>query len=93
MADLGVGEAFVGQVCDLRFLWCERLAGVGGALAHCLAGSQQFALRALGEGVRSHRFEGGESRFELNSRIDTAMFTTKPLAVDELRAGMVDGDT
>ena len=92
LADLGVGEAFVSQAGDLRFLRCEGIIRVGGALAHRLAGGQQFALRALGECMRTHLVERRIGSFELAARIDAAMFAAKPLAVDELRAGVVDDD-
>ena len=48
--------------------------------------------------ARAHRRHGTDlverrvGRFELAARINTTIFTTKPLAVDELRAGVVDDD-
>ena len=92
LADLRVREAIVSQASDLRFLRRERLVGIGGALAHRLASGQQFALRALGECIRTHRVERGVGRFKLLARIDAATLTAKPLAVDQLRSGVVDGD-
>ena len=53
LADLGVGEAFVSNAGDLRFLRREGIIRVGGALAHRVAGGEQFALCALGECVRA----------------------------------------
>jgi len=90
LPDLRVGEAIAGQASDLRFLRRELIARVRGALAHRLAGGQQFALRALGECLRTHRVEGRVGRFELLARIDAAMLTAKPLTVDQLRASVVD---
>jgi hypothetical protein len=42
--------------------------------------------------MRTHRFERRTGRFELPARIDASMFTAKPFAIDELRAGVMDDD-
>jgi hypothetical protein len=90
LANLWVGEAVAGQASDLCFLRRELIACIRGALAHRLAGGQQFALCALGERLRTHCVERRVGRFELLARIDAAMLTAKPLTVDQLRASVVD---
>src|ERR1700722_5858876 len=92
LADLRVGEAIAGHASDLRFLRRELIARVRSALAHRLAGGQQFALRALGECLRTHRVERRVGRFELLARIEAGILAAMPLAVHQLRAGMVDGN-
>ena len=92
LADLGVGEPVKGQPGYLRFLRREGITGVFGALADGFARGQEFALRPVGGRMGTHRIERRVGRFQLGTRIDTAVFTSKPLAVDELRARVVDDD-
>jgi len=86
LADLGVGEPVKGQPGYLRFLRREGITGVFGALADGFARGQEFALRPVGGRMGTHRIERRVGRFQLGTRSDTAVFTSKPLAVDELRA-------
>ena len=86
-ADLGVGEAVLGESGDLCLLGCEHAARLVGALARALARGPEFASGALGKCLGSDAAEHFVRCSQLLTRVHAPVLTAEPFAVEEVRAG------
>jgi hypothetical protein len=71
---------------DLRLLRGELVDRLDGTFAHRLAGGRKLALSALGERFRAHAAEHLVDRAQVLARVDAAVLTTQPLAVQKAAA-------
>src|SRR3954465_5872796 len=91
-ADLGVGAAVDREPGDLLLLRRQLVERLRRALADALARREQLATGALGERLCPHATERVVRRTQLRPRVHTAALATKPLAVQQLGAGVVHDD-
>src|SRR5690349_20800571 len=83
-ADLRIGHAVAGEPGDLLLLRGELVACLGAALADLLAGREELAACAFGEGLHADDGEHLVGRAELFAGVDPAALAAKPLAVEEV---------
>src|SRR6185503_10869985 len=83
-ADLRVRQSFASEPCDLSLLWSQFVAGLGDALAHSLAGGQQFTSGTVRERLHADRLEQLVRRSQLCARVDAAILATQPLPVEQM---------
>ena len=88
-ADLRVRQPVAGQPRDLPLLRGQLVARLDPALAHLLAGGQQLATGALGERLHPHLGEHPVRRPQLRARVDAPTLAAQPLAVEQVRAGVL----
>src|SRR5918997_5207931 len=91
-ADLRVGQAVTGEARDLGFLCREVIAGLDIALTHGRACGQQFPAGALRETLDAHRAEYLVCDVQFAARVHTAVRPSKPLSVQQVRAGKLGAD-
>ena len=86
-ADLRIRQAVAGEPRDLPLLCGQIIAGLDGPLPHRLARRLELLAGALGERLHPDLDEHFVGRAQLLSRVDPAILTAQPLAVDQMRAG------
>src|SRR4051812_8635756 len=91
-ADLRVGVPLAGEIGDLRLLGREDVARLARPSAHRLAGRQQLAPGALGEGVGPEVAEHLVGGTEVLARVYPSVLAPEPFAVEQMGAGEFDSD-
>src|ERR1700758_4954074 len=85
-ADLTILLSVRGEPSDLRLLRGEPAACLVAPFAYVLAGRDQLPSGALGECVCAEAAEHLIRAAEFDARVDPAVLTPQPLAVDQVRA-------
>ena len=82
-----------GEVSNAGFLRGEVPFGVRSSLSGSFAGGAQFALGLLCVSARAHGVEHVVGGAELDAGVAASSAAAQPLAVEQVRAGEVDGRT
>src|SRR5690349_9908737 len=90
-ADLWVGQALLGQPCDLGLLRCKRLVR-GVAAADRLPSRTKAAASTLGEGVGAHRSEHLMGGAQMLPGLAAPFLPTQPFPVDQVGTRQIDDD-
>src|SRR5258708_16856544 len=91
LGDVAVGRAVGGQVRDAGLLGSEVEFGLRGPRPGFFAGGAQFTSRLFGEAGRAHGVEHVLGGAELASRVAPSFGAPQPLAVQQVRAGEIEG--
>src|SRR5262249_46581891 len=91
LGDLAVGRAVGGKLRHAGFLGSEVELGLRGSRSGSLAGSAQFTARLFGEADGARGVEHVLGDAKLASRVAPSFGAAQPLAVEQVRAGQVDG--
>src|SRR5580692_482462 len=91
LGNLAVGRAASGEAGNAGFLGGEVPFGVRRPLSGAFASGTQFAAGLLGEYARAHGAEHVVGSPELDAGVAPSSATAQPLAVQQVRAGQVDG--
>src|SRR6266516_5220734 len=89
-ADLGVGASVSGQPDDVLLLRGELAVGVDLAFADLLAGGEQFAARALGEGLGPDLGEQVIGGVQLVAGVEPPGLAAEPLTVEQMGPGQLE---
>src|SRR5215208_3039407 len=91
-ADLRVRQTVAGEARNVRFLFGQVVACLLAACTHCHSRGSQLLSGALLEPLHRHRAEHLVCGAQLAARIDSAVRSSKPLAVEQVRAGKLAAD-